>query len=60
MPWADPYLIGFYDQKTMPLSHGLDEKVTYVVEVDPSGQGPWIKFMEIEVLPGGDSGSYIP
>jgi hypothetical protein len=49
---SDPYLIGFYDQKSMSLNHGLNEKVTFTVEVDPSGQGPWIEFMEFEVSPG--------
>ncbi len=49
---SDPYLIGFYDQKTMELNHNLDEKVTFKVEVDPSGQGPWIEYMEFEVSPG--------
>ncbi len=33
-------------------NHGLDETVTFKVEADPTGQGPWIEFMEIEVSPG--------
>jgi hypothetical protein len=48
---SDPYLIGFYDKRSLSLKHGLDEKVTFTVEVDPSGQGPWIEFMEFEVSP---------
>ena len=48
---SDPYLIGFYDKRSLSLKHGLDEKVTFTVEVDPSGQGPWIEFMEFQVSP---------
>jgi hypothetical protein len=48
---SDPYLIGFYDKRSLSLKHGLDEKVTFTVEVDPSGQGPWIEFMDFEVSP---------
>ncbi len=49
---SDPFLIGYYDKKAMSLNHGLDEKVTFKVEVDPSGHGPWIAYMEFEVMPG--------
>ncbi len=55
---SDPYLIGFYDKKNMSLYHGLHETVTFKVEADPTGQGPWIEFMEIEVSPG-ESYDYI-
>ena len=34
------------------LNTSAGEKVTFTVEVDPSGQGPWIEFMEIDVKPG--------
>ena len=55
---SDPYLIGFYDKKNMSLYHGLHETVTFKVEADPTGQGPWIEFMEIELSPG-ESYEYI-
>jgi hypothetical protein len=49
---SDPYLIGFYDKKSLSINHGLDEKVTFTIEVDPSGQGLWVEFMEFQVSPG--------
>ena len=49
---SDPYLIGFYDKKTMTLSHSCDKMIHFTVEVDPSGQGPWMNYMEIDVSPG--------
>lgn len=60
-PWADdlvkagtasdPYLIGFYDQKELRISHQSDKKVKFRLEVNPIGHGPWITYKEIEVLP---------
>lgn len=48
---SDPFLIGFYDNKQLTLSHSGDESVLFTIEVDPSGQGPWMPFMEIMVGP---------
>ncbi len=49
---SDPYLIGFYDDKTMTLSHDANEQVSFTIEVDPSGQGPWIPYKKVIVKPG--------
>jgi hypothetical protein len=50
---SDPYLIGFYDEKKLTLSHTSDEPVKFNIEVDPSGAGQWFKYKEVEVT--GDS-----
>jgi hypothetical protein len=49
---SDPYLIGFYDKKNLLISHDLKEDVTFEIEVDPSGQGPWMKYLEVTVPEG--------
>lgn len=46
---SDPYLIGFYDKRTLSLSHDAKEPVTFLVEVEPVGHGPWMKYQEITV-----------
>jgi len=48
---SDPYLMGFYDNKQMAISHSSDEPVLFKVQVDPSGQGPWMNLMEVKVGP---------
>jgi hypothetical protein len=49
---SDPYLIGFYDKRTVSLSHDSKQPVTFLVEVEPIGHGPWMKYEEITVPPG--------
>jgi hypothetical protein len=49
---SDPYLIGFYDKRSLVLSHQAKEPVTFVVEVEPMGHGPWMKYKEFRVAPG--------
>jgi hypothetical protein len=49
---SDPFLIGYYDQRVLSLRHDLDESVTITMEVDPMGQGQWMKYMQAEVQPG--------
>ena len=36
---SDPYLIGFYDRRSLELSHQSTENITFTVEVDPTGNG---------------------
>src|SRR5690606_19608686 len=48
---SDPYLIGFYDKKDLSLSHDSDQTVTFILEVEPIGHGPWMSYMEINVPP---------
>jgi hypothetical protein len=49
---SDPYLIGFYDNRKLSLSHNSSEAVTFTIEADPFGNGPWMKFRYITVPPG--------
>lgn len=51
---SDPYLIGFYDQRTLTLSQDTDEEVTFTIEVEPIGHGPWMTYKEV-VLPAGEA-----
>lgn len=61
-PWADdevfsgvpsdPYLIGFYENRSLSLSHRSKESVKFTVEVNPVGHGPWIAYRVVEVKPG--------
>ncbi|EON74687.1 hypothetical protein ADIS_4798 [Lunatimonas lonarensis] len=49
---SDPYLIGFYDNRSLSLSHQSDQSVQFTIEIEPIGHGPWMKWKEIEVAPG--------
>jgi len=49
---SDPYLIGFYDIKTLELSHSSFLPVSFRIEVDPVGNGPWMNYMTVVVPPG--------
>jgi len=49
---SDPYLIGFYDQKTLKLSHNQKHAVKFNIQVDPVGHGPWMIYKEVVVKPG--------
>ena len=49
---SDPYLIGFYDIKTLELSHSSLLPLTFQIEVEPVGGGPWMNYITIVVPPG--------
>jgi len=49
---SDPYLFGFYDKKTMTLSHDHKTPVTFHIEMDPSGNGEWVSYKKIKVSAG--------
>lgn len=51
---SDPFLIGFYDDREMTLSHDGSGSVRFTVEVDPTGDGQWFQYGEFEVQ-GGDT-----
>ena len=48
---SDPYLIGFYDQRDLALSHNGGRPVTFTIEMDPVGNGVWMKYKEVTVKP---------
>ena len=49
--YSDPYLIGFYDDRELNISHKSDSKVTFTVEADPTGEGDWMHYADFEVNP---------
>ncbi|MFC2123522.1 hypothetical protein ACFLU5_01825 [Bacteroidota bacterium] len=49
---SDPYLIGFYDKKSLSINHDLEEDVKFIIEVDPVGYGPWMEYLEVKVSAG--------
>jgi len=49
---SDPYLIGFYDRKKLQISHNENNTVSFTIEADPTGQGPWMVFKNVSVEPG--------
>lgn len=49
---SDPYLIGCYDKRTLSVSHGGTHSVTLTAEMDPTGDGEWVKYRSFEVGPG--------
>ncbi|GHB73017.1 hypothetical protein [Persicitalea jodogahamensis] len=49
---SDPYLIGFYDQKSLQLTHKSSQPVTFQIQVNPIGHGPWMTYKEVTVKPG--------
>ncbi len=49
---SDPFLIGFYDRRTMELSHSDSGNVTFTVEVDPTGDGQWFCYDKFQVAAG--------
>lgn len=51
---SDPYLIAFYDQKELVLSHNSKQDITFTIEVEAVGHGPWMKYKEVRVKAGED------
>lgn len=49
---SDPFLIGFYDKRSLEISHLAPQPVTFRIEVEPIGHGPWMLYKEVSVNPG--------
>ena len=49
--YSDPYLIGFYDDRMLNISHKSAEPVKFTVEADPTGDGNWVQYGVFEVNP---------
>jgi hypothetical protein len=49
---SDPYLIGFYDKRSLEISHDSGDTVTFKIEVEPIGHGNWMLYKEVSVDPG--------
>lgn len=48
---SDSYLIGFYDQKTLQLSHNHKTNVEFTIEVDAIGHAPFVTYKKLTVEP---------
>ncbi len=46
---SDPYLIGFYDDRALQISHNSKKSVTFRIEVGPIGHGPWMLYDQVTV-----------
>lgn len=55
---SDPYLIGFYDKRSLSLSHDANVPVEFSIEVEPIGHGPWMSYQKVVVKPG-ETFSYV-
>jgi hypothetical protein len=49
---SDPYLIGFYDKRSLELSHKSAEPVNFKIEVENNGHSPWMTYKEVMVRSG--------
>jgi hypothetical protein len=49
---SDPYLIGFYDHRSLQLSHDAKTPVTFTIATDPVGNGTWMPYKTVTVAPG--------
>lgn len=48
---SDPYLIAYYDKKSMEISHKSSNTLSIKVEVDPTGNGDWMEYKTFKVMP---------
>lgn len=49
---SDPYLIAFYDKRSLRLLHDSEKAVTFTLQADPTGQGMWVDYKRWKVAPG--------
>jgi hypothetical protein len=49
---SDPYLIAFYDKRRLKLSHDSRQPVTFTIEAEPIGHGPWMTYRQVTVAAG--------
>ena len=48
---SDPYLIAYYDKKSMKISHKSSKNLSVKVEVDPTGNGDWMEYIDFNIAP---------
>ena len=49
---SDPYLLHGYDQRRIELSTPGSKPVSFRIEVDATGEGVWVDYKKIQVVPG--------
>ncbi|WP_216657760.1 hypothetical protein [Sphingobacterium shayense] len=50
--YSDPYLFGFYDRRSLSISHDASSTVNISIQLDPSGNGEWIDYKSLAVAKG--------
>lgn len=48
---SDPYLFGFYQKRSLTMSHDSDETIQFTLQLDPSGNGEWVDYKQFDVSP---------
>lgn len=48
---SDPFLFGFYDYRSVVLSHRSPSEVKFSIEFDPTGDGQWFYYKDFIVQP---------
>ncbi len=48
---SDAYLIGFYDKKNLRITHNSKKDVTFTIQTEPIGHGPWMTYKQVTVKP---------
>ncbi len=49
---SDPYLFGFYDKRSLSVSHNAGSDVAIAIQLDPSGTGDWVDYKTLDVKKG--------
>lgn len=57
---SDPYLIAFYDKKTLTLKQDSEKNVNLTIEFDPTGNGDWMKYETYQMEPGKEKEIILP
>ena len=47
--YSDPYLMAFYDRKSLTLEHASAGTVHVTIEIDPTGNGDWMEYEVVSV-----------
>ncbi|HEY3388309.1 MAG TPA: hypothetical protein VGK38_01975, partial [Prolixibacteraceae bacterium] len=55
---SDPYLIGFYDHRKLTITHNSKKAVSFIIQVEPIGHGPWMNYKEV-IVAAGQSFSFV-
>jgi hypothetical protein len=52
---SEPFLFSGFAYRSLHLTHGSAEKITFTLEVDVKGDGRWTKLREVSVPPNGNA-----
>lgn len=49
---SDPYLFGYYKNRSLLLNHQGIDPVDFTIEIDPTGDNDWVKYKTVTIQPG--------